>query len=179
MVKWIIGAVVAVVVVIFTFIQIDPNSPNNGGNNSTSEVVDGEYQAIVIEGQVVYPGSYSILKTKTVGDLILQAGGLLESADKDALILDTLIENRELIYVPKKASYNPECEITDAPEKININTANAEQLATINGISIALGNAIVSYREANGPFKALEDIQNVSGIGVKTYEKIRDYIKLK
>ena len=63
-------------------------------------------------------------------------------------------------------------------EKISINTATKEELMKINGIGEGKAEAIIKYREENGPFKSLEDIKNVSGIGDSIYEKIKDHIKL-
>jgi len=55
-------------------------------------------------------------------------------------------------------------------EKININKASVEELVQLNRIGPKYAARIVEYREKNGPFKAPEDITNVSGIGPKTYE---------
>ena len=60
--------------------------------------------------------------------------------------------------------------------KININTANAEQLMELNGIGEVKANAIIQYRTDYGGFTSLEEIMNVKGIGEKTFEKIKDYI---
>ncbi len=60
--------------------------------------------------------------------------------------------------------------------KININTASATELQLLNGIGEVKSNAIIAYRNTNGPFNSIEEILNVSGIGEKTFEKIKDYI---
>lgn len=55
---------------------------------------------------------------------------------------------------------------------ININKASASEIAqALNGIGEAKAEAIVAYREQNGPFKSLEDLGNVKGVGEKTLEK--------
>ena len=59
---------------------------------------------------------------------------------------------------------------------ININSATKEQLLKIPGIGEAKAKAIINYREKNGDFKTIEDIQNVEGIGSKLYEEIKIYI---
>ena len=64
-------------------------------------------------------------------------------------------------------------------EKININQATVEQLATLSFVSDSLATKIVQYREENGPFQTIEQLKNVSGIGQATYEKIRDFVTLK
>ena len=61
-------------------------------------------------------------------------------------------------------------------EKLNINTATAEELTALPGIGDALAAQIIAYREENGAFAAAEDIMKVSGIGEKRFEALRDYI---
>lgn len=63
-----------------------------------------------------------------------------------------------------------------AEELININTATLEELDTLPGIGASKAQAIIDYRELNGPFQAIEEITNVSGIGSATYENIKDLI---
>ncbi|OAM29268.1 MULTISPECIES: ComEA family DNA-binding protein [Eikenella] len=60
--------------------------------------------------------------------------------------------------------------------QVNINTATAQELQTLNGIGPAKAAAIVEYRTANGPFKSTEDIKNVRGIGNGIYQKISEEI---
>ena len=69
-------------------------------------------------------------------------------------------------------------EPTTAPAytKVNINTATAEELETLSGIGPAKAQAIVAYRETNGPFSSVNELVNVSGIGEKTLAKIIDDI---
>ncbi|HDS09562.1 MAG TPA: helix-hairpin-helix domain-containing protein, partial [Firmicutes bacterium] len=60
--------------------------------------------------------------------------------------------------------------------KVNLNTATSEELQTLKGIGPSKASAIIEYRSQNGPFKRIEDIQNVSGIGPKTFETLKPYI---
>lgn len=59
---------------------------------------------------------------------------------------------------------------------ININTAGTAELDTLPGIGLTLAQRIIQHREVNGPFKQIEDIKNVSGIGDKKFEDIKDRI---
>lgn len=63
--------------------------------------------------------------------------------------------------------------------KININTATADQLATLKGIGPKLADSIIEYRKANGPFKDVTDLIKVNGIGPKTFEDLKDFITVK
>jgi competence protein ComEA len=60
--------------------------------------------------------------------------------------------------------------------KVNINTASAAELDALPGIGPGYAERIIAYREGNGPFEKIEDIQNVPGIGPATFERIRDMI---
>ena len=61
-------------------------------------------------------------------------------------------------------------------EKININTATAQELQTLPGIGEAIAERIIKYREDRGGFGTADDIMNVRGIGEKTYDKLSDLI---
>jgi competence protein ComEA len=64
-------------------------------------------------------------------------------------------------------------------EKVNINTATAEQIATtMTGIGDNKAKAIVEYRNSHGKFKSVQELENVDGIGLKTVEKNKDRISL-
>ena len=64
-----------------------------------------------------------------------------------------------------------------APQgKVNINTASADELTALPGIGPSYAQRIVEHREKNGPFKRIEDLLAVRGIGDKTFEKIKDRI---
>lgn len=59
---------------------------------------------------------------------------------------------------------------------ININTANIDELQTLSGIGKSKAEDIITYRNTNGLFKSIQEIQNVKGIGTSIYEKIKDNI---
>ena len=61
----------------------------------------------------------------------------------------------------------------EEPGEINLNKATAEELVKIKGIGPVLAGRIISYREKYGPFRKIEDIKEIKGIGDKTFEKIR------
>ncbi len=63
-----------------------------------------------------------------------------------------------------------------AAEKINLNTANFEELTRLKGIGPAYAQRIIDYREKHGPFERIEDLMKVKGIGPKTFNANKDMI---
>jgi competence protein ComEA len=63
-----------------------------------------------------------------------------------------------------------------AAAPVNLNTATAEQLATIPGVGQKMAERIIDYRQKNGGFKKVEDLMNVSGVGEKSFLKMKPLI---
>ena len=95
---------------------------------------------------------------------------------------DACISNNNIVNYneDKKDINNIESNNEDntVSESISINSATKEELQTLSGVGESKALAIIKYREENGPFKQLEDIMNVSGIGNSLFEKIKDSITL-
>ena len=66
----------------------------------------------------------------------------------------------------------------DGTQPVNINTASAAELAAINGLGAVKAKAIVAYREQNGPFKSVDDLKEVKGIGDQMLAKLRPQVTL-
>ncbi len=63
-------------------------------------------------------------------------------------------------------------------KKINLNQATSAELELLPGLGPKLSRRIVEYREINGEFNQIEDVMQVQGIGVKTFERIKDYVTI-
>lgn len=74
----------------------------------------------------------------------------------------------------ENARSNPQ----EADGRMDLNTATAQELMTLNGIGEAKAANIIAYREANGGFSSVDEIMNVSGIGEGVYARIQDKIKV-
>lgn len=61
---------------------------------------------------------------------------------------------------------------------VNVNTATVDQFEALPGIGPSMARRIVTFREKNGPFKKLEDLMNVQGIGEKSFLKLRPHLSL-
>ena len=153
-------------------------------NYIINEVVeDVDTIKVHIAGEVLNEGIYEIEEGSRVDDIIKTAGGTTENANLASVNLAYELSDGEKIYIPSifddENEYNLSSGNTNVSGKININKANSEELQKINGIGEALANRIISYRNENGRFSSVEDIKNVSGIGDKKYESIKEYIAIK
>lgn len=88
------------------------------------------------------------------------------------------IEISALTTQPSRPSTPAASTAGQVDQKVNINTADLYTLMSLDGIGETYAQRIIDYREANGPFKAIEDIKNVPGIGEKRFEMIKDSITI-
>lgn len=65
---------------------------------------------------------------------------------------------------------------SSASGKLDLNTATQEDLDSLDGIGPVLASRIVAYRQENGPFRSVDDLKKVSGIGEKTLEKLKNFL---
>ncbi len=137
-------------------------------------------QCVYICGQVTNPGVYQVEEGARIYEVVDLAGGFKKKAATDSVNLAEEVTDGEMIVIPSKASEEEEQahqeEVSDG--KVNINTAEMEELMTLSGIGQAKAQAIISYRQENGSFHSVEDLVNVSGIAQGTLDKIKENIKV-
>ncbi len=132
-----------------------------------------------VKGAVHTPGVYKMLEGSRVIDVIEEAGGLLDEADEWKVNLAEILEDEMVVFIPFEGNEFEEVIFQngkDKSDKVRINKATIAELETLPGIGPAKANAIISYREEHGPFKTVEDLLNISGIGPKSLEKLREFI---
>lgn len=163
-----------------------------------------ENYKVDIKGEILTPGIYTLKSNSRVIDVIEMSGGLTENADTSVINLSKKITDEMVIIIYSKSEVkdfkkaketekiiqekcikkdenalkNDAC-ITDSAKtsgKVSINTATKEELMTLTGIGDSKAEDIIKYREENGPFKTIEDIKNVSGIGDSLFAKIKENI---
>lgn len=147
-------------------------------------ITDGSVVIFVdISGAVAEPGVYQVASDTRLYEVIEMAGGLTEDADADSVNRASFVEDGQKIIIPEKgdtasvsaASDSASAAGISADGLININTASADQLKTLNGIGDTMAQRIIEYRTSNA-FKSKEDIMSVKGIGSGIYDKIKDRI---
>ncbi|WP_297712475.1 helix-hairpin-helix domain-containing protein [Clostridium sp.] len=156
-------------------------------NNENSNLQKSSNNTIVVEikGEVMNPDVYTLSEGSIIKDLIEMAGGLTTEADISNINRAKEINNHDLIVIRNINDVNidVEAENNEVNEesddgKISINDSDISKLKEIPGIGEVKANSIILYREKNNGFKSIEELKNVDGIGEKTFEKIKDSIKL-
>lgn len=182
MVKLFAAVIATVVVMIVVFQVIDPNVEKAGGNAQTQLVsksnTTSDTLSVSISGEVKRAGTYVLENNTTLDQLISVAGGITTNADDCAYDTSYLLEDKASFYIAPKYDHSDVCSM-EPIVKANINEDNEEELQTVNGIGSTIAKAIVNYRNTNGSYKRIEDLKKVSGIGNATFEKIKDYIRLR
>ena len=145
---------------------------------------------VYVTGAVKNPGVYRLQEGHGVHQAVEMAEALAEADLKHLEMARPLVDG-ETIPVPAQGEI-PELPVSASggvfssgtsnqnSAMININTASAQEMADrLDGIGPALGQRIVDYRSSSGPFKDIEEIKNVSGIGDKRFEAIKDKISVR
>lgn len=170
------------------------NTENKDSNNKDSENqenVNDSKIVVDIKGAVKAPKEYELKAGSRVRDLIEIAGGLTPEADEEKIYFSKILEDEQCIKIYKIGEEVLDSEIeveeqqekgtgaVDSKGKININKATVDELMTIPGIGQVKAQSIVDYRNENGKFNSVDELTNITGIGVKTLEKLRDKVDIK
>lgn len=130
-----------------------------------------------IKGAINKPGVYTINYGSVIEDAINLAGGAY-NANLNCLNLAQLIIPYQEIYIPTQSEACPiQSEGNNVNSLININTANKEQLVSLPGIGESKAQDIIEFRKTK-PFKDIEELKNVNGIGENLFERIKDKITI-
>lgn len=141
---------------------------------------------VYVVGQVRHPGVVSVPGPARLADVVAAAGGLTKKADPTAVNLARLAVDGEQVTIPKRGAATPVAPETaaagDQPENgpgaalIDLNTADATAFETLPGIGPALAQRIVEWRQSNGPFSTVDQLEEVAGIGEVTFARLRDLV---
>lgn len=183
-------AAVAVVIVaaFFVFAPGDDEEEKERETEATVAEAEPEPAGIFVDigGEVNNPMVAELKEGSRVEDAIEAAGGLTEEADITEINRAAFVEDGEKIFIPpvitdaEGAAGDPDAAGVSyySDGRININTADSLELQELDGVGPVIAGKIIDYREENGRFQTIEDIKNVSGIGDKTFEKLKDDIKV-
>jgi competence protein ComEA len=131
-----------------------------------------------VVGAVHDPGVYRLAAGARVEDAIERAGGATGGADLQAVNLAAKVADGQQIVVPRRSSAAAAAGAAQGTASassgpINLNSATAEQLDTLDGVGPATAQKILEYRTAHGGFASVDDLAQISGIGPKRLEALR------
>lgn len=178
---------------------LDSTVPSTQPVNS-SEAAKKLY--VDVKGKVKQPGIYSFSPNERVYHIISRAGGLLQDADRNRINLAMLLTDGMVVWIPSAADKTSMSTTSTTPlatpcsevqaissslhptstssssNKINLNTATLDQLLSLPGVGEAKAKAILSYREKKGGFSSVQQLLEVTGIGEKMFEKIKEKVSI-
>ncbi len=179
----------------------DDSEENDTGNTGISNA-EMQQERIYVDvcGAVANPGVFELAAGSRVFQAIEAAGGYLPEAVENCVNRAGVLTDGQQLYILTREEMEQQgmsqAELANASNvsgsgnsrnteavssgqqdnRININTADEAQLTTLTGIGATRAQAIIAYREENGPFAVIEDIMNVQGIKEGTFAKIKDEI---
>jgi competence protein ComEA len=160
-------------------IETTAGHPHAVGAAGTSPAPSPEASPVVVDvaGWVRHPGVYRMHQGDRVIDAIREAGGARRGADLTSLNLASLLQDAQQILVLRHGAGGVGSATggaSGAGGKVNLNTATLDQLESLPGIGEVLGQRILDYRQAHGPFHSVDDLLNVSGIGPSHLADLKD-----
>ncbi len=153
---------------------VENNPPLIQEDNPDSEP---EMITVHLVGAVQNPGVYQLPPGSRVCDLVEAGGGPSAEADLEAINLARPLFDGEQVAILRPgeaAASNP----ASSGQKVNINRASLEELQTLPSIGAVRAQRIVEHRDKHGPFTAIEEIMDISGIGTGIFNQIKERITI-
>jgi competence protein ComEA len=133
--------------------------------NPTSEIV------VDVEGLVLRPGLQTLPSNSRISDAIAAAGGFSSPESAGSINLAQRITDGELIVVGATTA-------TPQDTRINLNSATAAELDSLPGVGPVMAGRIISWRDTHQQFHAIEELQEVPGIGPKVFANLKDLVRI-
>ena len=140
-----------------------------------------------VAGAVRHPGVYRLTAGARVQDAVRRAGGPTGKADVNAINLAAVLQDGVQVVVPARGpagvvatpiAGDASAGVAAPTAPVNLNTATAEQLDTLDGVGPATAQKILEYRQQHGGFRTVEDLAQVPGIGPKKLAALRSKVQV-
>lgn len=165
----------------------DGGGASGGGAPAQGVAVEGASRSAVVHvaGAVRHPGVYRLAPGARVQDAVRRAGGATRHGDANAINLAAVLQDGVQIVVPQRVAGGAAAAVAtaaapDAPPAapVNLNSATAEQLDTLDGVGPATAQKILDYRRQHGGFRTVDDLGQVPGIGPKKLAALRGKVQV-
>lgn len=173
---------VATVVMIHEYNQADEGvelEANEPIATAATDVSEGKAEILVyVSGAVNNPGVVSVSEGARVAEAIEKCGGIMPTADMNSVNMAQVLKDGAQIKVSEKntpVTLNSKTG-SEQGSMVNINQADVKTLESLPGIGPAMAQRIVEYRNENGSFQSVDDLQKVKGIGKAKLEKLKDRV---
>ncbi len=138
---------------------------------------------VQIAGAVLRPGVYHLPMGSRVGDLVAAAGGPIDGVDAAVLPLAAKVADGQRVYLPKpgepvSAASGVSVGGSSAAGPVDLNSATVAQLDALPGIGPSTAAAIVAYRDKHGPFKSIDGLLEIKGLGASKVDALRELVRV-
>ena len=160
------------------------------GATGTTRPTSGDL-VVQAAGAVVRPGLYHLAAGARVADLIDQAGGFTPDADTDRVNLASPLADGVRVWVPRRGEADPPSAVggggeggsggssgTGPAALVDLNTATADELDALPGVGPATAAAIIDHRQRHGPFRSVDELADVRGIGDAKLAQLRELVRV-
>lgn len=164
-------------------------TPTEGSVAPSASSSRGPTILVHVLGAVMAPGLVRLPEGARVADALAAAGGLRADADPAELNLAAVLGDGSQVVIGTRSAPKGEIRVgaggasgaapgSTAATLVNLNTATLEQLDSLPGVGPVLAQAIIDYRTKRGRFDRIEELQEVDGIGAKTYAQIAPHVRV-
>ena len=165
-------------------LAVPPSTTDQDLTESSAAVNQNDMIPVYLVGSVKHPGVYQVARGSYLYELVDAAGGLTDHAARGSINLAFRIDTNQMIRLPSQDEVQQDPLQADpavypsesGDTQIDINRAALEELDSLPGVGPSTAQAIISYRDKNGPFKAIEELMKVPGIKESRFNALKDLI---
>lgn len=158
---WLLATFILIILILSSCLVIWMKNDTGHPVTISSPSISNFQGEIYIGGAISNPGIYPLKDNDNITAIIQASGGTTDNADLSRISL----------YIPQTNEKSP-------PQKVNINLAEIWLLQALPDIGKVRAQAIYDYRQKNGPFRNIEEVTKVTGIGNATFDKIKTLITI-